>query len=297
MRRHWEAYGACGIGALRDGGDRAMAGLRLRRLLAAEGVGGPGIVAVGQAIFKKGDYGSFLGPGCSSRKEILAFLHRLAAAGVDQGKILLPELFASRITAGWEQQLDPEEAKTVVQEGHRLGLRMMAHASSAEAVALALQAGVDSIEHGYFITGEPAPGDGRPQNCLDTDHYSGGRPGAEPLSAAIPGRRAIISRHYREQMAKLSLALHEGVPLGLGTDAGASGVRHGESLLEEMLLYSRAGLTNRAILQAATATNACILGINDGRGSWRPAGNLASSGWQAILSFARSLEKINYFFS
>jgi imidazolonepropionase-like amidohydrolase len=277
-----------------------MAGLRLRRLLAAEGVGGPGIVAVGQAIFKKGDYGSFLGPGCSSRKEILAFLHRLAAAGVDQGKILLSGIVCfqdyGRVgSSSWTL----EEAKTVVQEGHRLGLRMMAHASSAEAVALALQAGVDSIEHGYFITGEQLREMGSRKIAWIPTIIPVAVQVRNPLIRCHPpGRRAIISRIYREQMAKLSLALHEGVPLGLGTDAGASGVRHGESLLEEMLLYSRAGLTNRAILQAATATNACILGINDGRGILEAGREPCLIGVAGNpLSSLEALKKINYFFS
>ena len=128
VRRHWEAYDACGIGAVRDGGDRAMAGLRLRRLLAEEGASGPWIVAAGQAIYKQGGYGSFLGPGCSSMEEIFASLQRLAAAGVDQAR------FSSGIvsfgsTAGWASRWT-WKPKAVVRRAPP-GLRMMAHASSA----------------------------------------------------------------------------------------------------------------------------------------------------------------------
>ena len=88
-------------------------------------------------------------------EEIFASLQRLAAAGVDQGKILLSGIVSFEEYGRVERsRWTLEELKAVVREGHRLGLRMMAHASSAEAVELALRAGVDSIEHGYFITGE-----------------------------------------------------------------------------------------------------------------------------------------------
>jgi len=299
VRRHWEAYDACGIGAVRDGGDRAMAGLRLRRLLAEEGASGPWIVAAGQAIYKQGGYGSFLGPGCSSMEEIFASLQRLAAAGVDQGKILLSGIVSFEEYGRVERsRWTLEELKAVVREGHRLGLRMMAHASSAEAVELALRAGVDSIEHGYFITGEQLREMGARRIAWIPTIIPVAVQARNPLSRCRPGRRAIISRIYREQMQKLSLALQEGVPLGVGTDAGAPGVRHGESLLEEMLLYRRAGLTNRAILQAATATNASILGLDrHGMGTLKTGRKPRLIGVAGNpLAALEALKKVDYYF-
>jgi imidazolonepropionase-like amidohydrolase len=77
----------------------------------------------------------------------------------------------------------------------------------------------------------------------------------------------LITRTYEEQIEKLSFAAELGVALGVGTDAGASGVRHGVSLVEEMLLFAKSALDNRSVLQAATAGNAAILGLGKENGS------------------------------
>ena len=48
-------------------------------------------------------------------------------------------------------QFDTEQIQAAVQAGHDLGLRTMVHANGQEAVRVALEAGCDSIEHGYFM--------------------------------------------------------------------------------------------------------------------------------------------------
>lgn len=63
-------------------------------------------------------------------------------------------------------------------------------------------------------------------------------------------------------MEKLAYAAELGIPLGLGTDSGASGVRHRINLVEEMLLYAAADLSPRAVLRAATSVNAKILALD-----------------------------------
>jgi imidazolonepropionase-like amidohydrolase len=72
--------------------------------------------------------------------------------------------------------------------------------------------------------------------------------------------RQVIERTYRRQLEMINTAYRLGVQLGVGTDAGATGVLHGEGFYQEMALYQEAGLPLEAILQAATVNGAAILG-------------------------------------
>jgi len=163
------------------------------------------------------------------------------------------------------------ELGTIVEEAHSQGLKVMAHASSAGAVERAVRAGVDSIEHGYFV---------RPETLqLMAEKRIAWVPTIIPVAAQTrlpfqelwtPEEVEVITKTYEEQIGKLKLALELGVPLGVGTDAGAAGVRHGSGLLEELLLYARGELSNRKILQAATVTNAGIIGVENDFGALLP---------------------------
>ena len=63
-----------------------------------------------------------------------------------------PELAAcSPITAGLDRQFAEDEIRSIIETAHRLGHRIAAHAHGAAGINAALEAGVDSIEHGSFL--------------------------------------------------------------------------------------------------------------------------------------------------
>ena len=69
-------------------------------------------------------------------------------------------------------QMTREELEAVVDEAHRMGLRVAAHAEGLEGVRLAIETGADTIEHGLSLHREPA--------LLDADGNARHRPGADP---------------------------------------------------------------------------------------------------------------------
>ena len=264
-----KAYLKAGIGYVRDGGDCREINLECKNGLNGKSFIGPQIIATGSALRREGTYGSFIGRGYSSPQEIPAIVERLWSAGVDQIKVIVSGVvsFTDYGRVGGPLLL-PEEIAAVVHYAHKHNLKVMAHASSAIAVDLAARAGVDSIEHGYFIHSENLK--------LMADKKIAWVPTIIPV--AVQARKLpfiqrtiqeieVITRIYEEQIEKLEQADKLGVPLGLGTDAGAAGVRHGSSLVDEILLYAESSLSNRAVLKAATSVNAGIIGRAKDAGS------------------------------
>ena len=306
-----------GIGAVRDGGDRDNYNGRVRDIVAAEnaddmektekeedaedaaGLGQFRILSPGWALRKNKKYGSFLGEGYSNREELANKLATLVEGGMDHIKVIVSGIVSFK-TYGKVGSLamSAHDLNYVSHFAREQGLKVMAHANSPEAVEMAINAGVDSIEHGYFITAEQLEKMGEKQIAWV--------PTIIPVAVQLhhPQReswgkdeREVISRTYHEHIDKLKLALDKGVPLGIGTDSGASGVIHGDFLLEEMELYRQGKLNNREVLKAATIVNARILGLAETRGSLEEGKSVSFIGVRGDpLQDLRVLRQINYFF-
>lgn len=254
---------AHGVVAVRDGGDKNGIGFACRGLVRRRELQGPVIMAAGQALRKDGRYGSFLGAGVTSG-ELAQAVNRLCRCGVDHIKVLVSGIvsFKEYGRVG-SVQFDLRELKQIVRVAGEHGLKVMAHASSDQAVRLCIQAGVHSIEHGYFIS----------EDSLQAMAEKGIAwvPTVVPVAVqnqgmsgdGVVGDIAVIEGTYRRQLEMINLAQQLGVILGVGTDAGATGVRHGAGLLQELQLYREAGLTAEEVMMTATRNGAYILGIND----------------------------------
>lgn len=259
-----------GVLAVRDGGDRRLIGLRAGRLAGSAKVP-PFIIATGGALRKKGGYGSFLGKGLAA-PEIKAAVREMAAAGAAQIKVLVSGIVSFREYGKvGPPQFSREELALLVAEAHCLGLKVMAHASSDEGTALAVRCGVDSLEHGYFISEDTL--------ALMAEKGIAWVPTMIPVAAQIreplnhgynPSQRTIIEKTYRRQQIMVETAHKLGVAIGVGTDAGASGVRHGLSYFEELKLLAEAGLPPAGVIRAATGNGAGILGLEKQMGTVAP---------------------------
>ncbi len=261
-----------GITAVRDGGDVRGLNLRVKKNCKKSSLNNLKILATGQAIRIKGGYGTFLGCDYERADSIPGLVEKIALSGVDQLKVVISGVVSFHQYGMVKGLIMPaEDLSIIVEEAHSYGLKVMAHASSAGAVERAARGGVDSIEHGYFV---------RPETLqLMAEKRISWVPTIIPVAAQTRDHLYklwtkeevdIITRTYEEQIGKLKLALEFGVPLGVGTDAGAAGVRHGTGFFEELLLYARGELRSREILQAATSTNSRILGLEKELGTLAP---------------------------
>ena len=151
-----------------------------------------------------------------------------------------------------------EEAKALVDEAHRLGRRVAAHAMASDGIASSLKAGVDSIEHGVGLTDE----------LMDQMVAKGVYwvPTAMVVVYVAPGRGGNWPRMVDTQRAAFGKAVKKGVKIAFGTDAGGF-TWTALHQARELRYYVDYGMTPMAAIRSATAVAAELLGWQDRLGS------------------------------
>jgi imidazolonepropionase-like amidohydrolase len=206
-----------GITTVRDLGDRAYLSLRLRDELAADPMRGPRVLAAGPPITTPRGHCWFLGGEADGVDGIRAAVREHAERGVDVIKVMASGGELTEGTRSHVPQFSPDELRAAVDEAGRHGLPITAHAHAGEAIANAVAAGVDSIEHCSFMTEDGV----EPQTeVIDAIVRSGTvvsatlgvTPGASP-----PPRIAVRLAAFADLIRLLKLS---GVPIVIGTDGG-----------------------------------------------------------------------------
>jgi imidazolonepropionase-like amidohydrolase len=170
--------------------------------------------------------------------------------------------------AAGAQQYSDEELAAIVDEAHRAGLRVAAHAHGDAGIRACIRAGVDCIEHGSLATDETI------QLMVDngtflvpTSYLSEGL----DVSRAAPELQAKAAEVFPRARRMLRKAIAAGVKIACGTDAPA--VPHGDNAKELWALVDR-GMTPIQALQAATLTGAELIERSHDLGRLAP-GHLA----------------------
>lgn len=154
-------------------------------------------------------------------------------------------------------QMTDEELAAVMDEAHRLGRKTAAHSHGDLAARAAVKAGVDSIEHGSFLSDETlalmrekgtylVP-------TLMAGEWTGGKPEKFPPEIAVKAKAA-----FEAQLEMFRRAVKSGVRIAFGTDSGVS--PHGRNAEEFGLLVAR-GMTPAAALRSAGPVAAELLGL------------------------------------
>ena len=224
------------------------------------------IIPTIQAISKAGYYGENLGTPVATIQEAEDMITHLASLGAKQIKVIASGIFSfSSYGQIGPAPFSAAELTRIVQHATQHGLPVMAHASGDEAVSRCLQAGVHSIEHGYFMQRDTLKMMAEKQiHWVPTLAPVAAQLEVAEISASLSEReKNTIKRSLDRQMQLVAFARDLGVSIGAGTDAGAHGVPHGSSLPYEVSLLHQCGLTTREALMAATSTAAAICGLPD----------------------------------
>lgn len=146
-----------------------------------------------------------------------------------------------------------EEMKAMVDEAHRLGRRVAAHAMGREGIEASLKVGVDSIEHGYGLDEEMMDRMVRQGTYWCPTIYVGAYVAEGRAAAGAP-----IWLTMRDLEAKaFGQALRKGVKIVYGTDAG--GYAWTENQAKEFAFMVRYGMTPMQAIQSATVVAAELL--------------------------------------
>ena len=272
-----------GFTSVRNLGDSDGVTLALRDAIAAGKLPGPRIVDAGRSISATAGhmdatlgYREELHPAinthnlCNGADDCRRAVREQVARGADVIKFASTGGVNSRIGAGLGAQLFDDEARAIVETAHLYGKKVAAHAHGADGIAMALRAGVDSIEHGTLMDKDELALFRRSGAwyvpTLSTVNGYKERLAKNPEAYTGEVRRKIEWRIGITGKA-LQTAVPAGVKIAFGTDAGVS--LHGRNADEFELMVAH-GMTPATAIQAATVNAAELLGVRDEVGSLEP---------------------------
>jgi imidazolonepropionase-like amidohydrolase len=259
-----------GVTTVRDVGSTDGLAVEIGRAVESGLLSGPRVVAAGRAIAMTGGHGWFLGREADGPDALRRAAREEIKAGASCIKLMASGGVYGHAEEPGSPQLTVEEMRAGVEEAHKAGRKVAAHAYSVEAINNALDAGVDSVEHGSFLDRETIERM-REQRTYLVPTMSVYAVMAEKGPSL--GSPEYITRKTAKVLEAggeaFRLALEVGVPVAAGTDCGAPGHPHG-TLPEELRLMVEAGATPQQALRFGTSAAAELLALGDEVGALEP---------------------------
>jgi len=257
-----------GVTTIRLPGDQRHGDLALKKAIARGQVPGPRIYSAGEGLAITGGHGSERGQTFNDGPyELVKATRREISAGASWVKILITGGIATEGGGIAEALMTPDEITAVVDAAHRFGAKVAAHSGSPQATSVAVDAGVDSIEHGYYLD-RPVLKKMAKAGTWFVPTIVVSQPATAPFFEKIGSPQWYLDR--RDSVGKvhwqaLQMAIEEGVNIGLGTDQlpddGTT------STVREAQYYVEAGMTPLQALRSATIETARMLGAEAEIGS------------------------------
>jgi imidazolonepropionase-like amidohydrolase len=248
-----------GITTVRDLGSNWDIAIHLAHAIDRGAIQGPTVIASGRTVIMTGGHDPFWGLPCDGPDAVVrgvrtqvakgAGVIKTAATGGVYGQAEGEEVGASELTF--------EELAALTTEAHRRGRKVAVHALGTEGIRNAVAAGVDTVEHGVFLTEDIVEEMAKNGTvlCPTTAVYQRMAEGEAP-DYAVDKARDVVAAHQ----ASIAMALEAGIGVIAGTDAGAPGMPH-PSLIDEIEMLIRYGLHPLEALKGATSRAADALGV------------------------------------
>lgn len=230
IREHLKIYQDRGITFVRDGGDALGVSARAKELAPEYGIDYRTPVF---AIHKEGHYGSIVGKNFSTMPEFHKRVLEAKEQGADFIKIMTTGLLdfnAHGAITG--TPLDAAEVKEMVHIAHEEGMAVVSHTNGTYGVQAAVEAGVDSLEHGNYMNEESL-------TMLSESHTVW-------VPTLVTVRNLLGDGRYADETLKpiietaeenVRKAFRLGVKVAPGSDAGAYRVLHGQGIQDEMQAF------------------------------------------------------------
>jgi imidazolonepropionase-like amidohydrolase len=277
---------AAGFTTLRVLGEKGFLDIALKRASDEGLILAPRLVVAGQNITVTGGHADiWVAPGITFEEGLGGVVVdgpdavRRAArtqikAGADLVKLLVTGGVMSEGSKPGLQHMSTAEIEVAVEEAHRLGRRVAAHAQGNSGIKACIRAGVDSIEHGFHLDEEACEMMVRAGTYYVPTLAAGASLTRDGVSDKLPKYVVAKSLAAREVViSSFGMALAHGVKIAAGTDAGSPYNHHGENA-QELELMVRYGMGPMAAIVAATRVAAECLAIDHLVGTLEP-GKLA----------------------
>lgn len=256
-----------GITTVRDVGGPFKIVLAVRDAINENIVPGPRVLAAGSPIVMTGGHVHDLSIEVDGADEARKGVRLMLKAGVDLIKIMATGGVYTKGEEPGSPQLSVEEMKAAVEEAHKAGRKVAAHAEGLQGIINSIEAGVDTIEHGNFMSEEV----GRlmaekgifiiPTMAPFYLMSEFGEENQVP-EYAIRKAKEVINGSYN--VIRYAKAHH--IPIAAGTDDGSPSLPHG-ALVYELELMVHAGLTPYEALVSATSDAAICCGLENDLGT------------------------------
>lgn len=243
---------------------------------------GPRLLTCGQIISATAPGGRFYGDmyrEADGPDEIRKAVREQLRGGADFIKVMTCGARSNELEDPDPVQLTEPELAAVVDEGHRMGMRVAAHVEGLDGTTAAIEHGMDTIEHGMYLCQHPELLErmaARGQFLVPTlsgYYWMGGFGDAiDPATAHVDPEMlpSIVElAHYNLSQGSESLraASEAGVPIALGSDR--EGVAGDDAALELVRMVFH-GLSAREALHAATGAAARAIGLEEFVGTVEP---------------------------
>jgi len=272
IARHVRQHSDFGVLSVRDGGDHNGDTLRFKLENAASPADEVTIASAGRARHAPGRYGNLI--GVAATEDVSLTQSAFGTASKRDHLKLVNSGLNSLTQFGVETppQFEIEALRHVMLAAKQRRQPIMVHANGDNPVKLAIQAGCDSIEHGFFM--------GKENMRRMADNGVTWVPTAITMKAYInylqhqghrcdPSFADVSKKNLDHQLSQMRLARQLGVTLALGTDSGSPGVHHGIAVKEEMALFIQAGFSTEGAIRCASRNGALLMGLSD-RGKISP---------------------------
>jgi imidazolonepropionase-like amidohydrolase len=260
-----------GFTTVRNLGSTGYADVNLKDAIHSGRVRGPRMFAAGPALGAKGGVCDqvFGGEGVANGDEaIRAKVKEVVARGADWIKFCAGGGVLPGPADADAREYSEEEMRVIVEEAHRNGRKVAAHAQGPAAIIAAARAGVDSIEHGGLINEDAANALKQSKVFLvptlyrfDWARENAKKNGAPAANLERFGNRIALVH------TNIGMALQRGVPVAFGTDATV--FPHGLNAREFFVLVSL-GMKPLDAIRAATTSAAQLIGWSDRVGRIAP---------------------------
>ena len=261
-----------GVTTIRTVGGLGDFDTRLRDEISAGKRVGPRILAANEGISVPGGHmAGSVAVAAANIPQALAQVDRAKEQGADLIKLMITGgvLDAKAKGVPGELKMPPEMVKAVCDRGHALGYTVAAHVESTEGVRVALENGVDSIEHGAKLDDDLIRLFRERGACLCTT-----------LSPALPYALFDRSVTHTTEVEQFNgnmvfegikdcarTALEHDIPVVLGNDVGCPWITQYDFWRELYYFHKYVGVSNRFALYTATSRAAQIAGLGDVTGT------------------------------
>ena len=261
---------ANGVTTARDVGGVASLILGLRDGVADGLTPGPRIYAAGAWLTATGGHGWPIGIEADGPDAVRRAVREQLKAGADLIKLMASGGVVGPGLGPDAVQFSEEEVAIAAAEAHGAAKTLAAHAHGADSIRNAVRGGVDTVEHGSFLTSELIE-EMRERNTF-----------LVPTLAVVPlvlghaeeaGLEAHTVERGREvaavQRQNVAAAHRAGIPIVAGTDMGTP-FTPPDTIHAEIAALAEIGLTPHEAIQAATLQGARALGLDDELGTVQP---------------------------